>query len=141
MPLVSSFTWAAICLSFYAGAFNVEIFRAGIEAVPRETLEAAESLGYSRLKAYAYVILPLAFRISLPALNNNLVNLIKTTTIAYAIAVPEMLYVANQIWSDESNVPEMMNVLLIIYVSLVGLLVWVMGRWERALTIPGYSPA
>ncbi len=101
VPLVSSFTWAAICLSFYAGAFNVEIFRAGIEAVPRETLEAAESLGYSRLKAYAYVILPLAFRISLPALNNNLVNLIKTTTIAYAIAVPEMLYVANQIWSDE----------------------------------------
>jgi polar amino acid transport system permease protein len=61
------------------------------------------------------VVLPLAFRISLPALNNNLVNLVKTTTIAYAIAVPEMLYVANQIWSDELNVPEMMNVLLIIY--------------------------
>jgi polar amino acid transport system permease protein len=140
VPIVSNFTWAAICLSFYAGAFNVEIFRAGIEAVPRETLEAAESLGYSRLKAYVYVILPLAFRISLPALNNNLVNLIKTTTIAYAIAVPEMLYVANQIWSDESNVPEMMNVLLIVYVALVGLLVWVMSRWERALTIPGYSP-
>ncbi len=117
VPIVSNFTWAAICLSFYAGAFNVEIFRAGIEAVPRETLEAAESLGYSRLKAYVYVILPLAFRISLPALNNNLVNLIKTTTIAYAIAVPEMLYVANQIWSDESNVPEMMNVLLVIYVA------------------------
>jgi polar amino acid transport system permease protein len=140
VPFVSNFTWAAICLSFYAGAFNVEIFRAGVEAVPRETLEAAESLGYSRLKAYAYVILPLAFRISLPALNNNLVNLIKTTTIAYAIAVPEMLYVANQIWSDESNVPEMMNVLLVTYVALVGLLVWAMGRWERALTIPGYSP-
>ena len=46
VPIVSNFTWAAICLSFYAGAFNVEIFRAGIEAVPRETLEAAESLGY-----------------------------------------------------------------------------------------------
>jgi len=115
--------------------------RAGIEAVPRETMEAAESLGYSRLKAYAYVILPLAFRISLPALNNNLVNLVKTTTIAYAIAVPEMLYVANQIWSDESNVPEMMNVLMLVYVGLVGLLVWVMGRWERALRIPGYTPA
>jgi len=141
VPIVSNFTWAAICLSFYAGAFNVEIFRAGIEAVPRETLEAAESLGYSRLKAYVYVILPLAFRISLPALNNNLVNLVKTTTIAYAIAVPEMLYVANQIWSDESNVPEMMNVLLIVYVSLVGILVWVMGRWERALRVPGYMPA
>ena len=46
VPIVSNFTWAAICLSFYAGAFNVEIFRAGIEAVPRETMEAAESLGY-----------------------------------------------------------------------------------------------
>lgn len=141
VPLVSNFTWAAICLSFYAGAFNVEIFRAGIEAVPRQTVEAAEALGYSRLKAYLYVVLPLAFRISLPALNNNLVNLVKTTTIAYAIAVPEMLYVANQIWSDESNVPEMMNTLLLIYVSLVGILVFVMGRWERAMRVPGYTTA
>ena len=140
VPVVSNFVWAVICLSLYAGAFNIEIFRAGIEAVPKETVDAAEALGYSRLKAYVYVILPLAFRISLPALNNNLVNLVKTTTIAYAIAVPEMLYVANQIWSDELNVAEMMNVLLVIYVSLVGVLVYVMGRWERALRIPGYTP-
>jgi polar amino acid transport system permease protein len=140
VPLVSNFTWAVIGLSFYAGAFNVEIFRAGIEAVPRETVEATEALGYNRLKAYAYVILPLAFRISLPALNNNLVNLVKTTTVAYAIAVPEMLYVANQIWSDELNVPEMMNALLIIYVALVGVLVFAMGRWERSMRIPGYAP-
>jgi polar amino acid transport system permease protein len=141
VPLVGNFTWAAICLSFYAGSFNVEIFRAGIEAVPRQTVEAAEALGYSRLGAYIHVILPLAFRISLPALNNNLVNLIKTTTIAYAIAVPEMLYVANQIWSDELNVPEMMNVLLIAYVGLVGVLVWVMNRWERAMRVPGWGLA
>src|SRR6185312_7738937 len=140
VPIVSNFMWAVIGLSLYAGAFNVEIFRSGVEAVPRETIEAAEALGYTRLKAYWYIILPLALRISLPALNNNLVNLIKTTTIAYAIAVPEMLYVANQIWSDELNVPEMMNVLLIIYVSLVGILVYAMGRWERALRVPGYMP-
>jgi polar amino acid transport system permease protein len=140
VPLVSSFTWAAIGLSLYAGAFNVEIFRAGIEAVPQETVDAAEALGYSRLQAYVHVILPLAFRISLPALNNNLVNLVKTTTIAYAIAVPEMLYVANQIWSDELNVTEMMNVLLVVYVLLVGIVVTVMGRWERAMRIPGYMP-
>jgi polar amino acid transport system permease protein len=140
VPIVSNFTWAAICLSLYAGAFNVEIFRAGIEAVPNETVEAAEALGYSRLRAYVHVILPLAFRISLPALNNNLVNLVKTTTIAYAIAVPEMLYVANQIWSDELNVSEMMNVLLVIYVLLVGIVVYVMGRWERAMRVPGYMP-
>lgn len=139
VPLIGNFAWAAIGLSLYAGSFNIEIFRAGIEAVPRPTIEAAEALGYSRLKAYIHIVLPLAFRISLPALNNNLVNLIKTTTIAYAIAVPEMLYVANQIWSDELNVAAMMNVLLIAYVALVGLLVLVMGRWERALRIPGYG--
>ena len=72
---------------------------------------------------------------------NGTVNLVKTTTLAYAIAVPEMLYVANQIWSDEVNVPEMMTFLLIAYVALVGALVWAMNRWERAMRIPGYGVA
>ena len=138
-PLLSSFAWAAISLSFFAGAFNVEIFRSGIEAVPTSTREAAEALGYNRLQAYLYVVLPLAFRVCLPALNNNLVNLVKTTTLAYAIAVPELLYVSNQIWSDNVNVPEMMTVLLFLYVALVGILVWGMNRWERAMKIPGYG--
>lgn len=136
-PLVSNFSWAVVCFSIYAGAFNIEILRAGIEAVPRATLEAAEALGYSRLKAYIHIVLPLALRISLPALNNNLINLIKTTTIAYAIAVPELLYVSSQIWSDAINVPEMMNVLLVTYVVLVGVFVAAMTRLERALRVPG----
>jgi polar amino acid transport system permease protein len=139
VPLISNFAWAVISLSFFAGAFNVEIFRAGIEAVPRATIEAAESLGYSPLRAYVHIVLPLAFRVCLPALNNNLVNLVKTTTLAYVIAVPELLYVTSQIWSDEANVREMMNVLLVVYVLLVAILVHVMHRWERAMRIPGYG--
>jgi len=138
-PLVSNVAWAVISLSFFAGAFNVEIFRAGIEAVPRTTIEAAESLGFSRWQAYRRIVLPLAFRISLPALNNNLVNLVKTTTLAYAIAVPEMLYVSSQIWSDELNVPVMMNVLLLCYFLLVGLVVWLMTKWEHAMRVPGFG--
>ncbi|MHB8495847.1 MAG: amino acid ABC transporter permease [Casimicrobiaceae bacterium] len=138
-PLVSNVTWAIVSLSFFAGAFNVEIFRSGIEAVPRTTIEAAESLGFSRLQTYLRIVFPLAFRISLPALNNNLVNLVKTTTLAYAIAVPEMLYVSSQIWSDELNVPEMMNVLLVCYFLLVGVLVYAMHRWERAIRVPGFG--
>lgn len=138
-PLVSNVTWAIVSLSFFAGAFNVEIFRSGIEAVPRTTLEAAEALGFSRLQTYLRIVFPLAFRISLPALNNNLVNLVKTTTLAYAIAVPEMLYVSSQIWSDELNVPVMMNVLLICYFLLVGVLVYAMHRWERAIRVPGFG--
>jgi polar amino acid transport system permease protein len=138
-PLLGNFAWAAISLSFFAGAFNVEIFRSGIEAVPNSTVEAAEAMGFSRLQAYTYVVLPLAFRVCLPALNNNLVNLVKTTTLAFAIAVPELLYVSSQIWSDNVNVPEMMIVLLILYVALVGILVWGMHRWERAIRVPGYG--
>ena len=138
-PLVTNVAWAIISLSFFAGAFNVEIFRSGIEAVPRTTVEAAESLGFSRLQTYMRIVFPLAFRISLPALNNNLVNLVKTTTLAYAIAVPEMLYVSSQIWSDELNVPVMMNVLLVCYFALVGVLVYGMHRWERAIRVPGFG--
>jgi polar amino acid transport system permease protein len=138
-PMISAFSWAVISLAFFAGAFNVEIFRSGIEAVPESTIEAAEALGYSRTKAYIYIVLPLAFRVCLPSLTNNMVNLVKTTTLAYAIAVPELLYVSNQIWSDNSNVPEMMIVLLFVYFMLVGLLVWGMSSWEKKLKLPGYG--
>jgi polar amino acid transport system permease protein len=138
-PLITNVMWAILSLSFFAGAFNVEIFRSGIEAVPRTTIEAAESLGFSRLQTYLRIVFPLAFRISLPALNNNLVNLVKTTTLAYAIAVPEMLYVSSQIWSDELNVPVMMNVLLAAYFLIVGILVVLMNRWERAIHVPGFG--
>lgn len=138
-PLVGGFVWACISLIFFAGSFNVEIFRSGIEAVPKSTIEAAEALGYTRTQAYIQIVLPLALRVSLPALNNNLINLIKTTTLAYAIAVPELLYVSAQIWSDSANVPEMMTVLLIVYVGLVGILVYFMHRLEHRLRLPGYS--
>ncbi|MEQ8602077.1 MAG: amino acid ABC transporter permease [Marivibrio sp.] len=137
--LLGSYGWAVISLSFFAGAFNTEIFRAGVEAVPESTIEAAESLGYTKLQVYRYVTLPLAYRVCLPALNNNLINLVKTTTVAYAIAVPETLYISNQIWSDEFNVPEMMNVVWLVYILLVGLLVWLMHRWEKTIRVPGFG--
>lgn len=138
-PLFGSFFWAALSLSFFAGAFNVEIFRSGIEAVPKSMTEAASSLGFTQFQVYRHVVLPLALRICLPALTNNVVNLLKTTTLAYAIAVPETLFVANQIWSDRINVPEMMITLFIFYIGLVGILVWLMHRWEKSMRIPGFG--
>lgn len=139
VPLVNNIGWAIISFSLFAGAFNIEIFRSGIEAVPHATTEAAEALGYTRIQSYLYVVLPLAFRICLPALGNNLVNLVKTTTLAYAIGVPELLYAAAQVWSEVLNVREMMVVLLVTYVGIVAVLVWFMQHWERKLRIPGYS--
>ena len=140
IPIISNVGWAIISLSFFAGAFNVEIFRAGIEAVPTATVEASESLGYTRLGTYRYVVLPLAFRVCLPALNNNLVNLVKTTTQAFAIAVPELLYQSVSIWNDypSAQYPTML-LLFVVYFLLVGLLVFGMHRWEHAIRIPGYG--
>ena len=138
-PMLGSFAWAVISLSFFAGAFNIEIFRSGVEAVQKATVEAADSLGFNRWQIYRYVVLPLAVRVCLPALNNNLVNLIKTTTQAYAIAVPETLYIASQIWSDRINVFEMMITLLTFYLLLVGVFVWGMTRIERSLRVPGFG--
>ena len=140
VPIISNVGWAIISLSFFAGAFNVEIVRAGIEAVPDSTKEASEALGMSRLQTYIYVVLPLAFRVSLPALNNNLVNLVKTTTQALAIAVPELLYQMVSIYNDYSTAQNAaMLVLFIVYIVLVGILVLGMNRWERSMQIPGYG--
>jgi len=140
VPVISNVGWAIISLSFFAGAFNVEIFRAGIEAVPESTREASESLDFSRLQTYRYVVLPLAFRVCLPALNNNLVNLVKTTTQAFAIAVPELLYQSVTIWNDypSAQYPTMVLVFTV-YILLVAVLVYGMHKWERAMRIPGYG--
>ena len=140
VPIISNVGWAIISLSFFAGAFNVEIFRAGIEAVPESTREAAESLGFSRSQSYRYVVLPLALRVSLPALNNNLVNLVKTTTQAFGIAVPELLYQSVTIWNDyPSALYPTMLLVFVVYVVLVGILVMSMTKWESNMRIPGYG--
>ncbi|WP_146347140.1 amino acid ABC transporter permease [Falsiphaeobacter marinintestinus] len=139
-PIISNVGWAIISLSFFAGAFNVEIFRAGIEAVPESTQEAAFALGFSRFQVYKEIVLPLAFRVSLPSLNNNLVNLVKTSTQAMAIAVPELLYQCVSIWNDypSAQYPTML-LLFCSFVFLVGILVLGMHRWEQKSRIPGYG--
>ena len=139
IPMVSNVQWAIISLSLFAGAFNIEIFRSGIEAIPKSTVEAATSFGLSRWQIYRLIVLPMAIRVCLPALGNNLVNLVKTTNLAYAIAVPELLYVSKQIWSDATNVREMMFFVLFAYLFLVFALVAILNGIERRLAIPGFG--
>jgi polar amino acid transport system permease protein len=139
IPMISNVEWAIISLSLFAGAFNIEIFRSGIEAIPKSTVEAGTSLGLSRWQTYRLIVLPIAIRICLPALGNNLVNLVKTTNLAYAIAVPELLYVSKQIWSDATNVREMMIFVLFAYLLLVFALVGILNAIERGLAIPGFG--
>src|SRR4051812_40655190 len=138
-PLLGSMGWAIVSLTLLETAFAAEIFRAGVEAVPKAMIEAAGSLGFSRVQIYREVVLPLALRTTMPAMTNNLVNLVKTTTLAYAIAVPELVYMSAQIWSEQVNVPEMMIVLLICYVGIVGIINQGMQRLEARLRVPGFG--
>ncbi|MGH1486542.1 MAG: amino acid ABC transporter permease [Cellvibrionaceae bacterium] len=138
IPIISNVGWAIISLSLFAGAFNVEIFRSGIEAVPESTKEAAEALGFTHMQTYRYIVFPLALRISLPALNNNLVNLVKTTTQAVVIAVPELLYEMISIYNDYASAQNAaMTFLFFAYIGLVGIMVFGMHKWEGQLKIPG----
>ena len=139
VPLLGSLGWAVVSLTLLETAFAAEIFRAGIEAVPKAMVEAAASLGFSRWQIYREVVLPLALRTTMPAMTNNLVNLVKTTTLAYAIAVPELVYMSAQIWSEQVNVPEMMVVLLISYVAIVGTINQFMQWLEARLAVPGFG--
>ena len=138
-PVLGSIGWAIISLSLLETAFSAEIFRAGIEAVPRSMIEAAQSLGYSRAQIFRQIVFPLALRVTMPAINNNLVNLVKTTTLGYAIAVPELLYMSSQIWSEQVNVPSMMMVLLVTYVVIVGVINQVMQWLEARMRVPGFG--
>ena len=138
-PLLGSLGWAIVSLTLLEAAFAAEILRAGIEAVPKAMIEAAQSLGYSRTQIFRVIVFPLALRVTMPAMTNNLVNLVKTTTLAYAIAVPELLYMSAQIWSEQVNVPEMMVVLLITYVCIVGAINQFMQWLEGRLRVPGFG--
>ena len=139
VPLLGSFSWAVISLSLYSGAFNVETFRSGVGAVHQSYEEAALALGYSRMQAFVSVTVPLALRFSFASLANNLVDLTKATTVAYAVGVAELLYVSNQIWSDSLNTIEMMNVMLLIYLVLTGAVVFIINRIETAMRLPGFG--
>lgn len=134
-PLV----WVVIVVSLHKGVFHAEALRAGIEAVPRVTLEAARSLGFSRQQLLARVQLPLALRFALPSLVNNVVDLVKMTAVASAIAVGDVTYESIMIWTHRDNVLELLLLILLYF----GLLTWLVsraGRWlEHRLRMPGYG--
>jgi len=79
-------------LALYSGAYLVEVMRAGLEAVPKGLIEAGKSIGLTPVALLFQLRLPLALRIALPSLSNTYVSLFKDTSIASAIAVPELAY-------------------------------------------------
>nr|WP_310616018.1 amino acid ABC transporter permease [Pantoea cypripedii] len=139
VPLISAFMSATVSLSLFGGALCIEAFRSGFDAVPKATLEAARSLGYTRWGLFRHVQMPIAALICLPPLTNVLTNLFKTTSQASVITVPELMYAAGQIYNDTFRTLEVMLLILVIYVVLVSAVVWLIGWVQRALAYPGYG--
>lgn len=130
---LSPFLSGLSALVLYAAAYNAEIFRAGLEAVPHGQHEAARSIGLSGLQAMRWVILPQAVRIALPALGNNLVSLVKNSSLVSTIGMVELMFVANDISFNNFRTFEIYGTAAVLYVVLVMALTRVLGATERRL--------
>ena len=126
----SPFVSAAVALTLVSGAYTAEIFRAGIEAIPRGQFEASHALGLSYRHMMTDVILPQAVRIVIPPLTNNCINVIKDTALASVVAMPDLLKQATQAQALEAN-PTPLIVAALIYVALLWPLVVFVGRLEK----------
>ena len=100
-----SYRFVAVIIGFalnYA-AYFAEIYRGGIESIPAGQHEAAKLLGYSRSQTFIRIILPQVIKRILPSVTNEIITLIKDTSLAYVISVPEMFKEAKAIASAQSN--------------------------------------
>lgn len=114
-------------------AFMAEVFRAGIESIGKGQMEAARSLGMTYVQAMRYVILPQAVRNVLPALANNFVFLLKDTSLASVVAVPEISHLTRQYSSNRFRYPEGLLVLSLIYANLTIILSMGVTYLERRM--------
>ena len=102
LPTVVDLAYSAptsfvLTLSVYSGAYLVEVFRSGLEAVPRGQLDAGKAIGLTPWQRLIHVRLPTMLRITLPALSNTFISLFKDTSIASVISVPELTFGAQWI--------------------------------------------
>ena len=112
--------WGAVAIGFFlnTGAYYGEIFRAGIESVPSGQLEAARSLGLSRAQGMRLVVLPQAVRNVLPDLVSNTLEVVKLTSIASVVALPELLFQARQAQSVTYNATPIMAAAVAYFILL-----------------------
>jgi His/Glu/Gln/Arg/opine family amino acid ABC transporter permease subunit len=132
----TSFQAIVIALALTGSGYTTEIFRAGLGAIDRGQMEAARSIGLSRVRTYGRVILPQAFRIIVPPLGNTFVGLLKGATITAVIAVPDMVFLANELnvtLFTPFEVFAAVAVLLVVMVLFFSAIVYLL---ERRLRIP-----
>ncbi len=134
---LSPFLSGLSALTLYSAAYNTEIFRAGLEAVPKGQHEAARSTGLSPLQEAIHVIIPQAVRVSFPALGNNLVSLVKNTSLVSTIGMVELMFVANDISFNNFRSFEIYGAAAVLYVLLVLTLTKILNLIESRILLKG----
>lgn len=105
MKIAPSYRFLAVIIAFainYA-AYFAEIYRSGIESMPIGQYEAAEVLGYSKAQTFFTIILPQVIKRILPSITNEIITLVKDTSLAFAIAQAEMFTIAKQIAAAQTS--------------------------------------
>ena len=134
--ILDVFTVAWLSLMVWGGAFNTENFRAGFLAVPYRYREAGLALGFSRLRTFLNITLPIGGRIALPASINTYIAVLKNTSLLYVISFAELTFTAYQINSDTLQTIETFFVLGVTYLVIVWTLSALIRLLESHLALP-----
>lgn len=132
-------TAAIAAIGLNSGAYQAEYFRGAIAAIPRGQWEAALSIGLKKWQAVRHVIIPQTWRVALPAMTNELIYLLKYSSIAYFVTVPELVFMGKYIGSRTYMYLQVYTLIAIIYVVLALIASEGMARLERRLSVPGLS--
>jgi polar amino acid transport system permease protein len=127
---LSPFFSAVTALTLVSSAYTAEIFRAGIEAIPKGQFEASAALGLSNRYIMTDVILPQAIRIVIPPLTNNCINVLKDTALASVVAMPDLLKQATQAQALSANPTPLIGA-AVIYLILLLPMVRFVARLEK----------
>ncbi|CAM5193600.1 amino acid ABC transporter permease [Bosea thiooxidans] len=118
-------------LALYSGAYLTEVFRAGLISVPKGVIEAARSIGLTRLQTNVSVVAPIMLRNALPSLGNTFIGMFKDSSIAAAIAVPELTFEARKINVDTFRVIETWTVASGLYIAACVVIAMLLRGLER----------
>src|SRR6266498_2733946 len=131
-----TFTVAWLAITIWEGAFNTENFRAGFEAVPIRLREAGYALGFTRLKTFLNVTLPIGGRIALPSSINTYISVLKNTSLLTAIGFAELTNTAYSLESVTFKATEVYFALGVTYLLVVWSLSALIRLVEARLAIP-----
>ena len=131
VDIMTPFLAALLGLGINQGAYTSEVVRAGLLSVDTGQYEAAKSIGMPRLQALRRVILPQAMRVIVPPIGNELIGMVKLTSLASVIQYAEMLHSAENIYYANARVIELLMVAAVWYLIIVTVLSLLQSRVER----------